>query len=335
MAKTIGQLNIEKKYKKVKGYNNKPLKVEYFTVDEVKQFKVDEIYQRDLSPKKLSDYGILDFNLLIPALLSKRPENLNEYSGMYLLDGQHKANKYVDSEYGGRGFAGMIITHDKNASLADVLEAEAKAYLAVNTQRKQLTQVDKLRANLAVGDETAKRVWNLLKEMNYHSDDFGSLDCNRKEIQSFSQFFYTIDADYSKTNSLTSESADFDLLRAFHFFEKIYGNDDKVNGIAFRGICLTYRFITEGLTNGRQEHFSKFCIDNLSSHLSQHELQKGISGFDAPRWILHKIIDQYNDLNNRKNIKGKNIKEDTILNAVNNSKEKRFFHPHIWNKNDK
>lgn len=335
MAKSIGQLNNEKNYKKIKGYINKPLNVEWFTVDEVKQFKVDEIYQRDLSPKKLNNYGILDFHLLIPALLSERPEKLGEYSGKYVLDGQHKANKYVDSEYDGKGFCGMVLTHDENATLEEVREAEAIAYLAVNTQRKQLTQVDKLRANLAVGDETALRVYNLLTEMNYHSDDFGSLDDGRKEIQSFSQFYYTIDADYPKTNPVKAESADFDLLRAYRFFEKIYDTSKKVHGVTFRGIALTYRFGTEGLTNGRQEHFLNFCIEVLPTLLSQDELQKGISGFDAPRWILHKIIKEYNDYNNRVEVKGKNIKDDTILNAVNNSGEKRFYHPTVWNKSDK
>lgn len=328
MAKTIRQLNSEKKYTKVKGYLNTPLEIKHYTIEQVLDFKVEDKYQRDLSPKKLTEYGMLDFNLLIPALVSERPKSLDDYSGTYIIDGQHKGIKYVDSDYPGEGFCAMVLKHDENATLVEVEEAEAKAFLAINTKRKQLTQVDKLRADLIVGDETAQRVYDLMSAMDYHCDDFGSTDCTRKEVKSFSQFYYTIDADYAVGTELR-------LLTAHKFFEAIYGNNDCVQGVAFRGVCFIHRFISEGLTNGRQEHFRNFCLNELNGKFSQKELVKGVNGFDAPRWILHKVIDEYNKHNDRLSIKGKNIGPDSVRRAVETSNEKRFYHPHEWNKSDK
>lgn len=330
MTKTIEKISSELNYSTIPGWRGLPLRFKLLTRDEVSNLKVDEKYQRLISKKKLEEYGQLDFNLLVPTVISCRPSNLQDFSGSYIIDGQHKAEKYYKSGHKGdgieTGFPVITLSHSENSTLKEVLHNEAKLFHALNTQRKKLNKVDELRAGAAWEEETATHVESVMKELNVVVDNFGSSDKNAKELTSFSQFYYTITADY-KTDSTSVNK----IKSGYELWKEIYSETPKgkrVHGTAFRAICFLHRFIFEGLTNGKQESFYNWCVKELKTEYTQDELVQTFGSFDSPRQVLYRVIDKYNSKTTRLNGKGsQTIGPVTLVNAIYNSGEYRFEHP--------
>lgn len=333
-SKTIQEISEELDYKSIPNWSGNPLELKYLTRDEVSTLKVDDNYQRLISPSKLQQYGQLNFNLLIPAVISSRPENMGDFSGNYIIDGQHKAEKYYRSGHNGdgklTGFPVTILTHDDNCTYKEVLEKEAKLFQALNTIRKKLTRIDELRSELVYGDKYAVHIHSIMKLLNVVCDNFGSNEKDAKKVKSFSHFQYTIEADYSHdTDGMFRIKSGYDL------WKQIYKNDDVIHGTAFRAICFLERFISEGLTNGIQAKLKEWCVNELSAQFNQEKLVKGYGSFDSPRWILYRIIDKYNDwMTNKYKTGAPTIKEKRLLQAVQSSQENRFQHPdeEMWKK---
>ena len=87
---------------------------------------------------------------------------------------------------------------------------EAELYFALNTERKKLTKVDELRAEVICQDKDALHIQNVMQELNFQTDGFGArpiLDENGDEdpneaqpieVTNFGQFYYVVMSDYSK-----------------------------------------------------------------------------------------------------------------------------------------
>lgn len=331
--KTVKQISNELDYTSIPGWSGTPLEFKYFTREEVSNLKIDNEYQRLISKKKLAQYGQLNFNLLIPSVISCRPKNLeDDYSGNYIIDGQHKAEKYYKSRHSGdgitSGFPCIVMYHDENSSYQEVRENEAKLFEALNTNRKKLTKIDELRAQSFYGDQFAVHVESVMKLLNIVIDGFGSDDKNAREMSSFSHFYYAVDADY-KHNSHGAQKmkVGYDLwkevFKNVKDFEKL-----KVHGTALRAMFFLDRFIKEGLSNGKQDKFYTWCVKELSKQYSQDTLVKPFTSFDSPRQVLHRVIEKYNScetcLNGRA---AQTIGPKTLLSAIEATSEFRFEHP--------
>lgn len=328
-------------YKQLPGYHGKPLEFELANREQVGKNKVDELYQRMISPIKLNSYGKMDFGLLIPCIISRRPEELEDLSGDYIIDGQHKQILYYNSGHQGdgknTGCPQMVLTHDYDHKLnltenyQQILKKEAELFQALNTLRKKLTKIDELRAEVVYGDELAVNIESVMKTLNLVSDRFGSNKKDAKEVRSFSQFYYTLTADYVKSGGLGNVLTVEKIKSGYDLWVEIYGhlpNGNKVHGTAFRAICFLERFISEGLTNGIQENFRNWCVTELANQFNQEKLVKGFGSFDSPRWTLYRIIDKYNDwMTNKYSTGAQTIKEKRLVQAVTMSGDDRFQHP--------
>jgi len=344
-SKTIGQILLDlqqKGYKQSPGFHGKPLVPEFATREEALTKKVDDEYQRLISVLKINSYGECDFSLLIPVIISRRPSELGDLSGDYTIDGQNKLVIYANSGHDGDGKTSgcpiMVMNHDYNhtMSLKDnykaILKEEAKLYQALNTLRKKLTRVDELRAEAVYGEPLALNIESVMETLNVVSDRFGSKKPNAKEVKSFAHFYYTLTSDYERFGGIGNPLAASKISSGYDLWKDIYGetpNGDKIHGTAFRAICFLRRFIDEGLTNGIQENFEKWCREELSKQFSQVNLVKGFTSYDSPRWILHtRILPKYNDMmTNMYSTGAPTIRESRLVQAVAMSNDNRFQHP--------
>ena len=94
-SSTIKELTSQVKqqgYSVLPGWKGQPLEFKLSTREEVGNDKVDDLYQRTISVLKLNHYDECDLTLLIPAIISERPEELAEIDrdGRYVIDGQNK-----------------------------------------------------------------------------------------------------------------------------------------------------------------------------------------------------------------------------------------------------
>jgi hypothetical protein len=129
MSKTLKLLAQEKKQLNVP-IGSIGSKLEYLLLPRsvVETFKVDDQYQRLISNSNLKKQGKMDWSLLHPLIIAIRPESLGEvYSGRYVLDGQHKGVKYLNSETKD-DCPCLVLKHPEGRSYQDCLEVEAKIF---------------------------------------------------------------------------------------------------------------------------------------------------------------------------------------------------------------
>lgn len=333
--KTIAQLNAELTKTYPKGCVGKPLVYgEITTREELAALRVSEIYQRLLAEEKLLSYGTLNLSLLIPAVISRRPSSLGDDAGDFVIDGQHKAELHFNSavDCAEHPFPIVILNHDEDATLAEVLKAEALLFQNLNTQRKSLTKLDELRSEVVFGDEFALHIESCMKLLSLSADRFGSRKPYARTVTTFNQFYYCVKEDYP----CTTVGLD-NLSEGYELWEQIYGDGDarkvQVHGTAFRAVCFINEFINHGLTNGRATKFKAWCIESLARAFSQQKLVKGYGTFASPRWVLYRVIERYND--ETANLSGRGAQtlgSKTLLAAAN--KDKKFAHPdeETWKK---
>ena len=134
------------------GSVNKPLEIEKCNLARALKLIVDYEYQRLISPLKLQNYGILDYNLLVPVVVSRRPISLGEaLSGERVIDGQNKVAKFILSQEN-EGLTLAILDHDEDATYEDVLKKEALVFNRLNTWRNKLSTIDVLRSGVCFND---------------------------------------------------------------------------------------------------------------------------------------------------------------------------------------
>ena len=313
-------------------------------VNKVAQNKVSEKYQRTLSPAKLTQYGDCDYDLLIPAIISRRPKEFEVIGedGDFVIDGQNKevlflANTIHDSN---AQMHEMILEHpyDSNKTLdqnfKSVLRKEAELFSNLNTMRKKLTKVDELRSDVCQEDKLALQIEEIMKTLNYVTDRFGSTETSATELTSFSQFYYCLTSENDVSEDLSTNR----LLSGQKLWNDVYGINsyensevnpqEKVHGTAFRAICMIDRFINEALSNETQKNFREWVKTELAKNYTPIKLVKGFGTFTSPRYTLHRVIDKYNDVmeNCQKAGKGVTIGPMTIYHAANNV-SKDFAHP--------
>ena len=312
-SSTIKELTSQVKqqgYAILPGWKGQPLEYTSSNREEVGNNKVDDLYQRTISVLKLNDYDQCDLTLLIPAIISERPEELAEIDrdGRYVIDGQNKEVIFYNATSGKQKedniptMPEMVLKHkyDPTLSLQDnyekVLKAEAKLFEHLNTLRKKLTKLDELRAEVCQGDGLATDIEDTMITLNLVSDRFGSKESNAKEVKSFSQFYYCLTGDFNNENGVGTSKTTKLLKAGYDLWSAIYPKEEKVHGTAFRAICLIDRFTNEALSNGLQEKFRNWCKEELSKQYSPVKLVKGFGTFESPRWTLHRVIEKYNDM---------------------------------------
>ena len=302
-TKTMEEIVLGLKVSQNPGAIGTPLKIEQCNRERALGLQVDRLYQRLISPVKLTDYGTLDYTLLVPVVVSRRPKSLGvKLSGERIIDGQNKVNKFILSKETD-GLTLAILEHDEDATYEEVLNKEALVFNRLNTWRKKLTTIDNLRSEVCFGDELAIHIENVMKTLNIvaEPDTFGSDKSSAFPIKSFTHFYYCVKDDYP-----VDEDGTLSIVEGYALWKSIYG-DDKGNGVvdvsaakflhgtAFRAVCFLKEFIEEGLSNGKQKKFREWCIQRIPFIWTQAKLVKGFGSFAAPRWILYRIIDKYNE----------------------------------------
>ena len=315
------------------GSVGKPLEIEKCNRARALKLIVDHMYQRLISPLKLQKYGILDYNLLVPVVVSRRPNSLGEaLSGERIIDGQNKVAKFLLSQET-EGLTLAILDHDEDTTYEDVLKKEALVFNRLNTWRNKLTTIDILRSGVCFNDPDACHVENTMKALNVvaYPDTFGSDDDDAMPIKSFTHFHYTIIHDYPMDANGT-----LGILEGYNLWRQIYGRNESnsivditasqhIHGTAFRAMCLLNLFINTGLTNGKQEKFLRWCIARIPFIWNQDKLIKGFTGFQSSQWILHRIIDRYNEEISVSGTGAQTLGSKTLIDAARvNSK---FIHP--------
>lgn len=251
----------------------------------VDNFKINELYQRHISPAYIRKGGPLNLTLLTPIVVCKRPDHLGEDSGYYVVDGQHRCWRVIHSDYTGP-VPVQILVHEEDATLEECVQIEAELFLVLNTNHKKTSKIDEIRAGIYCNDPEALHTLDVMEMLNLVCDNFGSSSDSAREISVFTHFYILCNQDYANQSAK--------ILAGYELLNQLYPGETIVKGDALRAMCLLVEFI-QALSNGKQERFTAYVHNLLPKVKTVKALTKGRATGQSPTFILNDIIKMYND----------------------------------------
>lgn len=267
---------------KKKFVNNYP-SIEYIPLSKL---KVSTEYQRLLSRATIKKAKDFDPVLCQPLFVALRPNG--EY---YVVDGQHKAAIasvycYDDNE---NQIVLPCVVYDHlahgNKTYKQCVEAEALIFSKLNTTRKNVTKIEKIRAGLACGDKEAVDANNDLISIGVNVEGIGYLEGFPCE-------------GYAKLSESIGKYGVENTRLAVDFLRPLYSsvwNKDAMQGNFVGGIACIFK-VLQALGKGKKSSAFKIYLDEYLEKLSPSLLSKNTAGPMSSVLIARRIISRYNDL---------------------------------------
>lgn len=255
----------------------------------VEPFRVDEKYQRDLSPSYLAKGGKFNLAMYTPIVVCKRPDSFGDDAGIFVIDGQHRRYRAMHSGYTKEHTLPVLVhTHSEDITLEEAIKFEATMFHSMNTLGKKPSKLDEVRAGIHSGDETALRILDVLQVLNLQCDCFGSEDEDSPNVEVFNQFFYLCTLDYKTgVNKIKNGWALYQRL-----FASQIEKTNECNAYMLRACCLMDEFM-EKLTNGKRKGFEEY-LNTIWCRRSVKAIVRGFATMQSPTFILNAAIDDYN-----------------------------------------
>ena len=251
---------------------------------DVSNFKLDKKYQRNISPAALKKGGPLDLTKLTPIVVCKRPEHFGDDGGYFVVDGQHRTMRVLHSDYDGP-VPVQVYHHAQNTSLEDCVKFESTLFFELNSLGKKPSKMDEIRAGIYSGNEESLHILDCMELLNLTSDNFGSEHDDAREIEVFYHFYLLTTSDYSRNQK--SKLAD-----GLKLLNEMYPNEKTVNSYMLRACCLIAEF-EKALGNGKGKSFGNYIRNVLPQTRGVKRIVQGRGVAQAPMYILHDIIEEY------------------------------------------
>lgn len=288
-SKTIDQLANEFNVGSPQGTLGAPLLHQYI---DPRILKVDARYQRVISRASLKKQGKFDWRLAVPAVVAKRPDSFGEQSGYYVIDGQHKAIKLVQSG-SDQPMPCSVYVHPEDASYDDCMKKEAELFFAINTLRKSLSPIEKIRVGVQIGDQESLHVEQVMKTLNLQFDGFGSDPSHNPpptELKAFTLFQHAC----SQNDLATMQEAYVLLLKMYpRDLVTQNGKQYSVTGPALYTCVLLNEFMNTALSSARKEAFYAFVTNKFRERYSMNSWTNGFATFSGDRYALHRLLEDY------------------------------------------
>lgn len=276
-----------------KTFNGQLMKYKEMSVED---FKIDKQYQRHISPAYIKRGGELDLTKLTPIVACKRPDDLDDDSGYYVVDGQHRTLRVIHSDYDGN-VPVCVYEHPEDSTLEDCVKFEAKLFHQLNSLGKKPTKVDEVRAGIYSGDKDSLFILDVMKSLNVTCDNFGSEEDNARELEIFTHFHIMCLQDYKNETSK--------ILDGYKLLNEMYPKEKTISGYMLRACCLMSQF-EKALTDKKKDSFSSYIRNQIPNILTVKALVRGKTSAQSPQFILHDIITRHNNTPNATKI-GKDL----------------------------
>jgi len=251
-------------------------------------------WNRTISGNAIIKYEQFDPELATVVVVSVRPERLG--GDVVVVDGQHTAMMDIFGECD-QDLDTLELHHDKNATLEQVQEAEARLYKALNTQRKNPSKLDLIRNDIFLEVPEALRFEDTLKLCNLNVDGIGAID---------GDIIGGSGARIIKTIEQYGEDFSRYIPKAVDFMRNTWGSDDNplqdIRDDMIHGLTTLFVFIDyvgkidggspQGL-NGKK----KKLLSWMNSEMGKTSMRKywhNTAGGNTHFKIVHKIVNEYN-----------------------------------------
>lgn len=259
----------------------------YIPVDLIplKQLYVDKKFQRLLNKTMIRKAKYFDPVLCRPLFVYRRPDG--KYS---VVDGQHTATlAYLYNNNSENVLIPcQVRAHSTANSVDDCVVEESNIFKKLNTNRTNVSQVEKLRAEIAAGDEEALAIEEKLKDLGVHIEQIGDPEGN--EVYGYAKLMESVSK--YKTDCTRSAILHYESLVASDETPKW---DKPMQGAMIGGLAAIFHLIKTELgvgakANGLLEYLNKFMCKTTPK-----EFMEGTAGNASSILIARRIVNKYND----------------------------------------
>jgi hypothetical protein len=240
--------------------------------------KVDGEYQRLISQQLIKNSGKLRRDLLATTLISRRPDDLGDWSGDYVFEGQHRTVMHyvsgIEKESDKSTWLPcQVKVWERGMTLDAIRKGEAELFMQHNTWRKNPTKVDTFRCQAFFKDPEALKVETALKNLNLVIDGFGSTEDDAMTLKVPGPFFLCVLRDLETKEMKAIDGDGFSWMQmALNQYKRSFKDDTEIHGQVLRTMLLAVMFSELGLSNGRQKRFKDFLNNEM---IGKHDTRGG------------------------------------------------------------
>ena len=223
-----------------------------------------------------------------PLYVFKRPNG--KYS---VVDGQHTGTiGYLYCDEGGDMYLPcQVREHDIDASLEDCVVQEANFFKQLNFRRRNVGKVEKLRADIAIGDDEALKIEEKLIDMGVNVEMIG--DPSGLPVYGYDKLMEA-HKKYHLSN-VRKAIALYDELNQDRKAAK-WDPDKELNGGLIGGFAAVYYLIDTELGAGDKAYAILVYLSNFLKNSTPKSLMEGTAGVSQSVLIARRIVDKCNAL---------------------------------------
>lgn len=258
------------------------------TLLKVKELYSDKDFQRLLNVTMIRKAKHFDPYLCRPLYVFKRPNG--KYS---VVDGQHTGTiGYLYCDDGGDMYLPcQIREHDSDATLEECVVQEANFFKQLNFRRRNVGKVEKLRADIAIGDDEALKIEEKLIDMGVNVEMIGDPD-------GLPVYGYDKLMEAHKKYHLGNVRKAISLYDELNQDKKApkWDSDKELNGGLIGGISAVYYLIDTELGGGDKAYALSVYLNNFMKNSTPKSLMEGTAGVSQAVLIARRIVATCNAL---------------------------------------
>lgn len=258
------------------------------TLLKVKELYCDPSFQRLINRAMIKKAKGFDPNLCRPLYVFKRPNG--KYS---VVDGQHTTTigyLYTDNS-GDLAIPCQVREHDVNLTEEECVIQEANFFKLLNFRRRNVGKVEKLRADIAIGDDEALEIEQKLISMGVNVELIG--DPNGLSVYG-----------YDKLMEAHKKYKISNVRKAIQLYDQLNQNkkapkwdkDKDLNGGLIGGLAAIYYLIDTELGSGDKAHGINLYLENFLQNSTPKSLTDKTAGVSQSVLISRRIVDKFNAL---------------------------------------
>ena len=268
------------------------------TLLKVKELHCDPSFQRLINRAMIKKAKGFDPNLCRPLYVFKRPNG--KYS---VVDGQHTTTigyLYTDDS-GDLVVPCQVREHDSNLTEEECVTQEANFFKLLNFRRRNVGKVEKLRADIAIGDDEALKIEEKLISMGVNVELIG--DPNGLPVYGYDKLM-----EAHKKYKLSNVRKAIQLYDQLNQDKKApkWDKDKDLNGGLIGGIAAIYYLIDAELGAGDKAYGLIIYLEKFLQNSTPKSLTDKTAGVSQSVLIARRIVDKFNALVENSIIKKRN-----------------------------
>ena len=258
------------------------------TLLKVKELYCDPSFQRLINRAMIKKAKGFDPNLCRPLYVFKRPNG--KYS---VVDGQHTTTigyLYTD-DAGDLVVPCQVREHNVNLTEEECVTQEANFFKLLNFRRRNVGKVEKLRADIAIGDDEALKIEEKLISMGVNVELIG--DPNGLPVYGYDKLM-----EAHKKYKLPNVRKAIQLYDQLNQDKKApkWDRDKDLNGGLIGGLAAIYYLIDAELGSGDKAHGMVVYLENFLQNSTPKSLTDKTAGVSQSVLIARRIVDKFNAL---------------------------------------